>query len=948
MQGQIKKKIGFAAILLLLLTALISVFAATADEGDASKIHTVTVDVEVDGNGNKNGTIYWYSEKNPDKHMQSGEKCADLETIHVVAVPNTGYKLVKFVRVEDNKSFTTFSDNDLECDPVKENVTYKACFELKEYQITELTTEPKGVSYGFENGKEIKVGDVFKYGDNVVLPTPQIDTYDFVKWVLNGPNGKIDIAGDNVLSIKNVDSQNGIKLTAVFTPKKYTVTVIDREVDTGTYIDETATTFEWPYNELVKVDGTMELPTALPDREGYVYSRATEGRLVKVSEYDNIFYRWFTPINYTVQLNNGKDGAIGGKDSVTVYYNRPFGDLNQADLPILTGYRFAGYFEKPNGEGQQYIDKYGKAFVDEDGKAVRWNVASNEKTLYAHWIPDDINIDFSAELTAHATVTVKYGNNTYTYDGTSLSFPYGSEIRIIIEAESGYKLVRWNGASVEHTAKAEYSYTVPAEHRTLTGLALPTCVTPEFRVDYQQETLTVDGSGNFELDYGDGSIRFSGGEKVSLAELFGKEIRVRRLGDGETTSHSEWRSGQLTKRPDKPISADDGGKIKKPTIGETSVLFELTDADTVVYEFAFRRFDTEDLLWQDAGNLTNLNAGTNYTIFIRVKATETAPHGEEYSVSLTTLNENYLKGKIEELRGRIQKDDGQNVRDLIQNYIAKMEALPTGPDYQDKMDALIAECDSRLTLARYKDKRIAEIEAKCEELQSGSLYNDAGKETLETLRADAVAEICDAASQSGVDTAFEEFDAEVAKIPVRIDLTWLFIALGTVILLQVVALVILLRRHAKYADRVKYARDGRAVYGFVPLPVLAMTTRFLPEKSALAALLLGAVALILQIVLVVLLFRTAAIAKKTKSNGKPAETENGAQSPRDRSTEETSDSEPTVDAFAFEPQVSVFHDDASSFDRDNSADGLQEEDWYDENYEDDSTADTFESDDGEE
>ena len=57
--------------------------------------------------------------------------------------------------------------------------------------------------------------------------------------------------------------------------------------------------------------------------------------------------------------------------------------------------------------------------------------------------------------------------------------------------------------------------------------------------------------------------------------------------------------------------------------------------------------------------------------------------------------------------------------------------------------------------------------------------------------------------------------------------------------------------------------------------------------------------------------------------------------------------EPTADAFAYRPQVSVFRDDdAPSFENDNSAEGLQEEDWYDENFEDDSSADTFESDDG--
>ena len=196
-----------------------------------------------------------------------------------------------------------------------------------------------------------------------------------------------------------------------------------------------------------------------------------------------------------------------------------------------------------------------------------------------------------------------------------------------------------------------------------------------------------------------------------------------------------------------------------------------------------------------------------------------------------------------------------------------------------------------------------------------------------------------------MDTAVEKFNAEVAKIPVRIDLTWLFVTLGTVILLQAIALFILLRRHAKYADRVKYVRDGKTVYGLAPLPVLALTARFLPEKSALAALLMGVVALVLQIVLVVVIFRTAAIAKKSKTHGTVGGTDSGATVGSD---EKKPDGEPTTDAFAFEPQVSVFRDDdPPSFERDSSAEGLQEEDWYDENFEDDSSADTFEADDKE-
>lgn len=955
MQNQIKKAMGFAAVLLLLIVALMAAVTVHADA--PTGYHEIKV---ITSGGDSTCKIEWTGVDTID-----GKYCLDGGSIKVRATAGDGYTFVNIV-AGDGASYPR-GTSEITVTAVTEDLTFTAYFEPKVYTIEYVSNQEDASiktipelknTYTYKN-EFVDLGNgERKEGIELYIPedTP---AHRFVGWY-EGENAiKINEDGKYLYTLSTVPTGDKIRLTARFEPKEIGGSRVDKDWLTKNRIppdkDKTGETDDvlytnWKYGDLIAADENLKDPDgSFRQYPGYTfitgdtkyYTEITVSATQKLNE----VIRYYVPNVYQVTFD-ACGGILSNPEGTTisVTFNQKISDFAAGKLPTRAGYVFAGYYTELDGRGTKYIDSNGTGSI--------WDIPENT-TLYAYWVAEDYQIDFSDALTEHATITVKQGNNTYTYDGTPLSFAYNTEITITIAAKHGYKLVQWNGNKVEHAAEAAFNYTISAENQTLSGVVLQSCAVPEFSVDYTQETLLAEGTGDFELKCGDTTIPFKGGDKVSLKSFFGKEILVRRLGDGEQTSHSDWKKRQLASRPAAPIAADadENGKIQKPTIGETSILLELTDADTVDYEFAFRRFENEALVWQDVGNLTNLNAGTVYTVFIRVKATENAPHGEEYSVSLTTLNENYLKGKIEELRGRIQKGDGQNVKNLIQSYIAKMEALQTGPDYQNKMDALIAECDNRLPLARYKDKRIAEIEARCEELRNGSLYNDAGKETLEMLRANAVAEISDAASQSGVDTAFEDFGSEVAKIPVRIDLTWLFIALGTVILLQVVALVILLRRHAKYADRVKYVRDGKPIYGFVPLPVLAMTTRFLPEKSALVALLLGVVALVLQIVLVVLIFRTAAIAKKAKSNGGSAGTEfdNGTQAPHDGGTEAKSDSEPTTDAFAFEPQVSVFHDDdASSFDHDNSTDGLQEEDWYDENYEDDSSADTFESDDGEE
>ncbi|HBF14457.1 MAG TPA: hypothetical protein DDW30_01995 [Clostridiales bacterium] len=935
MQGRIgtKYKIGLAAVLLLLAAVLLPMLIANADE----PTYTVVVKI-TDGQEE-------FGEYLIEPAAASGSYATGTSITFTATATRMGYvpsytveKNGKITEEYINEDMLSKLENDISVDA---NIVIYLSFKPKVYNLNYKSTITKDGTPGWEPGTVRP--KTYTYGDSLMLPVlPDTTEYKFLGWsITDMENPEFKIKDEFKLSPARDGKE--ITLWAIYKANQFKVTRLDRDFQTGKIIGSYE--FMADFKEYVKADGTL----LDKDKNGNLFFREYSGYTYqdKSDYYDGgtvsvagvTITRYYIPNEYKITYD--ADGGSFSGSSVLAIFNQNIPNLNATELPTKPGYQFGGFWTRKDGYGVQYVDK--------DGKGALWDIAE-DTTLYALWVPQSISIRFSSELTAHATITVKQGNNTYTYDGTPLSFAFDSEITITIETEAGYKLVKWNGNTVEHTAKAEYTYRIPAESQELTGLALPTCEAPVFRVDYKQETLIADGSSSFELIAGDSTIRFAGGEKVSLEQLFGMEIKVRRLGDGTATSHSEWVSLQLASRPAAPTPAEAGGKVKTPTVGESSMLFELDDADTVGYEFAFRRFDGDTLNWQEAGELTNLNAGTKYTFYIRVKATDTAPHGEEYSVSLTTLNENYLKAKMEELRGRIQKDDGQNVKDLIQSYIAKMEALPTGPDYQNKMDALIAECDERLPLARYKDQRIAEIEARCEELRNGGLYNDAGKETLESLRATAVADICDAASKSGVDIAAEEFDTEVAKIPVRIDLTWLFVTLGTVILLQVIALVILLRRHAKYADRVKYVRDGKTVYGLAPLPALALTAQFLPEKSALVALLLGVVALVLQIVLVVLIFRTAAIAKKgspRKADSTDGGINGGAPSARTDSADPT-ESEPTADAFAYRPQVSVFHDDDSpSFEGDSSADGLQEEDWYDENFEDDSSADTFESDDEE-
>lgn len=1054
MRGQLKKKIGPVAVLLLLAILAFPALLVHAVPGDDS--HTVTAKVDEGCQGY--GWIDWKGEN------KVGDKCADKTSITVTATANPGYEFERMTCLKvSTGTETQTNESTWNLQSVEDDLVFVAYFKKKEFGIV-YKTDPPTVTLAFDAG--VTKPDTYVYGDSITLPIPIPDStaYSFDRWLLNGTS---ELPG-NVLSLGSaVDvGTNTITLTAVFTPNSFQVKQIDWDPVNNKQLG--IFYFMAPYGSTVSGNGSF-LDDANKNLvyQGYTYDLEDPASYtslqVTTNELTNIVYRYYMPNTYTVTLNPGEDAATPGAESLTVTFNQAFPQLSAAQLPTRIGYTFAGYYLEPDGRGKQYIDK--------DGNGQVWDVPM-DTTLYAYWTPNAYTVAISdALMSLLESVTM----NGESYTGTPLSFKFGETVTILVTAKDGYKLVAWQGDSFAHAKQKTFSFTIPAQDSVLDGTVLPVCSVPAWRIDYERELLILDiGSDfikeNYILRCGSKTVSFNENGEASVSDFFGMSAELIVSGDGVATADSDPLSVALVARPAAP-TAGEGGTVGKPTKGETTMEIVISEPGSFAYEFAVALRASDKLTWVDSGSFTDLKSGTMYLFYVRVKASDTYPHGEALLITESTLNDRYLSGKIEELRGNLTDSDGVNVKTQIEIYISKMQDLPASANYEEEIDALIRECLGKLTHARAQDAGIAEINRIYEELSSSKLYDSDGKAALTALRDASVEQINEAVTPAGVDEIRRTFDLGLNQIPIRyiylgdirvltdlgsgihrnvgldrtwlddfsalsaqvlrviqegrvsvngdwialsdaqsmllsldtvgvcrmtfvysgtdasrpagpfevrlmipdslrgktglqvayylsdtselrlldtrvdgeylvfvtdtladfvilsdrtVDLSMLILALGLILLLQIVSLVILLVRRTKYVDRVKYAQE-KSLYT-VAFPVLALTIRFLPEKSLVIAIILGTAVVVLQAVIMVLIFRSSAIAPRKKHTDGSGEEGSSSAGDGD-SMQNAGGEEPAAPVFA--PQVSVFRDDDTvSFEPYSAENELQEEDWY--------------------
>lgn len=671
----------------------------------------------------------------------------------LTAIPKGGYK---FVRWEG--SDTSFA-NPMQISVV-EGCSFTAVFEPLTYNI-EYENNP-----GLVYPQGTVIPEKHTYGQTTLLPVPK-DTlgHTFKGWrAESGGVTKDYIKG---ASLGADDYQADIFLYPLFVENNYKVTCYDvsesgeilgEQVKEKAYGVQTIPVTDWdPKN----YNGFTHDPAQYEDLE----------KSVQVNTSLNKVYRVYKMNSYTVQLDRNAADAQGGLETLNVVYSQKFPKIDVEDLPTRKGYVCLGYFLDANGNGV-YDKNTDSLYCKLDPHTKSWTVHefrlqdnqfptnSNEKiVLKALWEKVNYALTFSYnDLDGSSTlglVNVKIeGMDGTVYTG---SVPYDTQVKITVTVNDAYKLVKWNGATVKHTNLGTFTFTIPDQDTEMSVTVLKDDArVPTFTVDYQNEKLGNLTAGTFRLECGEDVFTFNGEEGVSLMPYLGKTIYLIRCGDGETVADSDAQTIVLAARPDR-VTLDKNVYL---TRDEKTITVVFPDG-TVPAELEFacsavlsETEDGSDLTWQRSCVFGNLHDGTPYYVYVRIAATDEAPHGlcVLFGNKITPY-EAYIREQIDYIIKLMREGIvGENVQALIDKAKADLNALEASDTFYTEANAIVADVESKLPHARVKDQAIADLTAKYNQLiQSGRYGEKLGIPQLDTLYNTAHVKICTAETDGVVE-----------------------------------------------------------------------------------------------------------------------------------------------------------------------------------------------------
>ncbi len=688
--------------------------------------------------------------------------------------------------------------------------TYRGYYFLKDYceygELAEVTANPEtNVVDRIYNAKTYKIiyvdcempaeaRTLHTYGVNTPLDHhPSKEGWIFVGWEIvnydatlyNFTSNKLYISGSNPIITISGDAYDNptwtyenrasddvaIVLRPLWEPESYSVQYEDID---AAHKDQLPT--ERYYNQ------DFTLPNDLT-RAGYTFLgwkiKGSDADFVKdfvlpanaSSQNNLVFVAGWEANSYHVTLDPDAAEASGGDAAFDAVFGQA---LPSIAVPQRPGYTFAGYFSGKGGSGKAYFDANGVCVA-----GTVWDIATESPVLYAHWIINSYTVTVDQTILDGATVTV----NGQAYNGSPLSFDYMTPITVVVSVNGNCKLVSWNGQAIAHTA----NYTAPSFDLTanvnLTGVIALMMETPAFGVNYRDEIFTGGSAtqlpaGTYRVICGsqtlnvvvaeNGSITLPDqnqtGSKLSLTPYLGETVQIVRCGDGVTTADSDAQVIFIASRSGKPLRNQHFDYVAALDYSIEIYMIENRD----LYEYACSLTPSPDgdsgLVWSDTPFFGDLKAGTPYYVYIRLKATDTAPHGEAHEERAVTLPGQYLQTQIDRLNNLKQQGDGENVNKLIDEAISKMQALAPSTDFVDLIEEIYDEAAEAILFARVQDNTISELRALCKNLkESGAYSEEKGIKELETHLASAIAAINSAKTANEVQLIFnntkKDFDS---------------------------------------------------------------------------------------------------------------------------------------------------------------------------------------------
>ncbi len=381
-------------------------------------------------------------------------------------------------------------------------------------------------------------------------------------------------------------------------------------------------------------------------------------------------------------------------------------------VPTKTGYTFAGYY---NADGT-------KKYINADGTSncTVWDIdgENGTATLYAKWDINsyDIIIEPIQKVPAgvEITIIVIENNAEYPYTGDPISLPYQTEFKVEIKMPDDFKIVTWNGAEVEiHSGNIFVSDVIQlgAENITLSAEARP--ASPNVGAGEDIESIIIESDTSIKVNFAN-------------PEVAGRyEVAISTNPNDANLSEGDW---------------------KQILDGNNYYLFtELADG-------------------------TPLAPGTVYYVFIRLAATENTNSGLPVVREERTRYDAYVNQTITNINNMFTQGDGDITKAVIQETVAKIEALrntdPLPDDFYEQIETLVAELEAKLAFARFQDAKIAELEAFLADCFNSGSFNAANKELLSDLCDAAVADISVATTKEDVEAIYAAALSAMQEVPV--------------------------------------------------------------------------------------------------------------------------------------------------------------------------------------
>ena len=164
----------------------------------------------------------------------------------------------------------------------------------------------------------------------------------------------------------------------------------------------------------------------------------------------------------------------------------------------------------------------------------------------------------------------------------------------------------------------------------------------------------------------------------------------------------------------------------------------------------------------------NLKPGASYYVFVRVKAVEDDhAHGVEFRTDIDTHSDNTLEAKKNAMLDLITDTDGEMVKALIDQAIKDAnELVSPSPDFYNNLEAIYNRVLAGIEFARTQDARIAELKALQDSLIASGEFSNDNVNLINNICEAAVQTVKNATAVENVQSAYESGMSQMRAVPV--------------------------------------------------------------------------------------------------------------------------------------------------------------------------------------